>query len=179
MILPTLRLKIFTAFCTLTSCVHRSLSKDAAKLLVHTFISSRADCCNYLLNCASSHVIHKMQAVMNSAARLICSVGRFSHITSVMRDELPWLPVQQRIKYKIALLVYKFLHSTGPSYLSDCCTALTEANLRYRLHSVMHSDLVLPLTRTYRLGPCSFGSSGPSIWNSLPITVRGINLRPI
>ena len=117
-----------------------------------------------------------MQAIMNSAARFIFSVGPFDHITPVMKDKLHWLPVQQRIKYKIALLVYKNLHGTGPSYLSDCCAALTEANLRYRLRSVTHSDLVLPRTRTYRFSPRSFRSSGYSVWNSLPITVRNNNL---
>ena len=122
-------------------CVHRSLSKESAKLLVHALISSRVDYSNSLFYGASSHFIRKMQAVMilNSAAWLICSVGRFDHIIPVIRDELHWLPVQQRIKCKIALLVYKCLHGTGPSYLSDSCTALTEANLRHRLRSVRNA----------------------------------------
>ena len=68
--------------------VHRSLSKDAVKLLVHVFISSRVNYSNSLLYGASSHVIRKMQAVMNFAIRLICSIGRFNHITLVMKDEL-------------------------------------------------------------------------------------------
>ena len=144
-------------------CVHCFLSKDAAKLLVHAFISSRIDYCNSLLYGASSHVIRKMQAVMNSAARLICSVGRFNHITSVIRDEVYWLPVQQRIKYTIALLVYKCLRGTGLSYLSDCYTALTEANLCHRQRSVTHSYLVLPQTTNYHFGPRSFRSSGPNV----------------
>ncbi len=46
----------------------------------------------------------------------------FDHISSVLKDELHWLPVEYRIRYKLALLVYKCLHGTDPSYLTDIYT---------------------------------------------------------
>ena len=63
--------------------------------MVHAIISSRVDYCNSLLCGASSHIIRKMQTVINSAALLVYSVGRFDHVTPVMRDKLHWLPVQE------------------------------------------------------------------------------------
>jgi hypothetical protein len=36
---------------------------------------------------------------------------RFDHITPSMCDELHWLQVRQRVDYKVALLVYKWLHA--------------------------------------------------------------------
>jgi len=40
------------------------------------------------------------------------------HITPVLRH-LHWLPVRQRIKYKLAMTVYKCLHRLEPIYLAD------------------------------------------------------------
>jgi len=37
------------------------------------------------------------------------------HITPVLR-ELHWLPVRQRIRYKLAMTVYKCLHGLAPTY---------------------------------------------------------------
>jgi len=39
-------------------------------------------------------------------------------------------------------------------------------------HSATHGDLLLPMTRTVTYGPRSFAVSGPTIWNTLPSTLR-------
>ena len=156
--------------------IRRCVSQDAAKALVHAFISSRVDYCNSLLFGATDQVIRRLQIVMNAAARLIVGLRRSDHITPALRDTLHWLPVKQRIVYKIALLVYKCRHGMAPSYLSDYCTALTATNLHHELRSTTRSALYQPKTRTRTLGPRSFRSSGPAIWNSLPVTVTDSSL---
>ena len=45
---------------------------------------------------------------------------KFDHITPVLR-ELHWLPVRQRIRLKMAMIVYKCIHGLAPSYLADDC----------------------------------------------------------
>jgi len=40
--------------------------------------------------------------VLNAAARFVVGAGKFQHITPVLRDVLHWLPVRQRILYKVA-----------------------------------------------------------------------------
>ena len=143
-------------------------SPDAARTLVHAFISSRVDYSNALLYGATSYVICRLQAVPNAAARLITGVTRTEHITPVLRDVLHWLPVRQRIEYKIALLVFKCLHGIGPAYLSEWCTPLSATNTHHQPRSISRSDLHQPRTKTHRYGPRSFRSSSPSVWNSLP-----------
>jgi hypothetical protein len=81
-----------------------SLPRESAELLVHAFVSSRVDYCNSLLYGASTHVTRKLQAVLNTAARLITGLRRYDHITPALRDDLHWLLVKQRITYKVALL---------------------------------------------------------------------------
>ena len=156
--------------------VRHALTHDSAKMLAHALVSSRVDYCNSLLFGASAHVLRKMQAVLNAAARLVCDLGRFDHITPAMRNDLHWLPVRQCIEYKIALLVYKCLHGAAPLNLSDYSTAIMETNRRHKLRSISCGDLLQPRTRTHRLGPRSFRSSSPSVWNSLPVTVRDNSL---
>jgi len=85
----------------------------------------------------------------------------------VMR-ELHWLPVRQRIRFKTALLVFKFLHGLAPACLSEYCKLTTGHS---HLRSANMCLLSVPRTRT-TYGDRSFAISGPVAWNSLPVAVR-------
>ena len=154
------------------SFVQHSLSGKSAKMLVHAFVSSRVDYHSSLLYGARAHVTRKLQAVLNASVRLITGVGHYDHVTSVLRDRLHWLPVNQRIIYKIELHVYKCLHRTGPAYLKDYCITLTTDDLHLHLRFVVRGNIARPGARTCRLGPRSFGSASTSVWNFLPLFVR-------
>jgi hypothetical protein len=156
--------------------VRSSLTPSCANMLVHAFISSRVDYCNSLLYGVTAQLTRRLQSVMNAAARLVCELGRFDHITPAMRDELHWLPVVQRIKFKVALMVYKCLHGSGPAYLNECCIVVTADARQHHLRSVTRGDLLEPRTNTRRFGQRSFRSSGPAVWNSLPLHLRDFNL---
>jgi len=86
------------------------LSTDAAKTLVQAFISNRLDHCNSLLYGITDNLFRRLQAVQNAAARLITGVRRLEHITPVLR-QLHWLPVRQRVHFKLAVMVFKALHT--------------------------------------------------------------------
>ena len=53
----------------------------------------------------------------NCAARLVTRTRSSEHITPVLR-RLHWLPVRQRITYKILLLTYKALSGIVPKYIA-------------------------------------------------------------
>ena len=80
--------------------IRNSLSQDNAETLVNAFISSQLDFCNALLNGLPQSVIDWLQYVQNCAARLVTRTRSSEHITPVRR-RLHWLPVRQRITYKI------------------------------------------------------------------------------
>ena len=107
------------------------------------------DYCNSLLFGATATVARKLQAVLNASARYIGELRRFDHISLVLKDELHWLPVEYRIRYKLALLVYKCLHAAGPTYLPEHCTSLSETTLHYQLRAEAHGSLQQPRTRTH------------------------------
>ena len=80
------------------------------------------------------------------AARLVTSTRRRDHITPVLR-QLHWLPVRQRVDFKLALLVYKALHDATAAYLVDNCQLvssrrLRSANIDTAFHGPTHSSAI-------------------------------------
>src|SRR6218665_1125095 len=62
-----------------------------------------------------------MNRVLRSAARLIGRVSKFDHISAYMRDVLHWLPLRQRIEFRVSVLVWYSLIGQAPAYLTDLC----------------------------------------------------------
>ena len=151
--------------------VRRSLTTEVTKTLVHAFISSRLDYCNSLLFDIGEGLLNKLQHIQNSAARLVTGTRKFEHITPVL-CALHWLPIRQRIRFKIATFVYKCLHGLAPSYLADDCILISSMIGRQQLRSASSQLLFIPRTRTANLGPRAFGVSGPTVWNSLPAALH-------
>ena len=56
-----------------STMVRSSLTLEAAKILVHTFISSRLDYCNSLLYGIGDGLLKKLQTVENAATRIVTS----------------------------------------------------------------------------------------------------------
>ena len=88
------------------SRIRRFLSTDTTKALVHAFVTTRVDYCNSLLYGLPASHLNKVQRVLNAAARLVCRAPRYCRITPLL-CELHWLPVRQRISFKILLFVFR------------------------------------------------------------------------
>ena len=91
------------------------MSTNAAKTLVHAFVSSRLDYCNELLHGISEEL---MCHVQNATVRLVTGALRRDLITPILR-QLHWLPVRQRVQFKITVLVFPCLSANKPTYLAD------------------------------------------------------------
>ena len=79
---------------------------------------SRLDYCNSLLMGTPNSVIQPMQKIQNTAARLILRAPRHQNCTHLLQ-QFHWLPVSERIKYKIACMCYNAITGSAPSYLSE------------------------------------------------------------
>jgi len=84
------------------------LTVDLAQTLACSLILSGIDYCNAVLHGAPSGTIQKLQRVQNNASRVVLQVPRRSHANSLLQ-ELHWLPVEQRITYKLAVLTWNSL----------------------------------------------------------------------
>ena len=108
---------------------------------------------------------------------VVTGTKKFDHITPVLRD-LHWLPVRQRIKYKLAVTVYKCLRGLEPTYLADDCLAISAVAGKRHLQSTRTGTLSVLRTMT-TLGMRSFAVAGPVIWNSLPAALQTATLSPL
>ena len=150
------------------SRIRRYLDEDCVKSLVQSLIISRLDYGNVLLYGVSAKDLAKLQRVMNAAARIIAKKRPRDHITPVLKA-LHWLKIQERIEFKIALLVFKSLRGQGPQYLRDLISVYEPSrNLRSK-DSLL---LVEPKYKLERCGRRAFSRCGPRVWNSLPYSIR-------
>ena len=136
-------------------------------MLVHAFVSSKLDYCNSLLAGLNDELINRLQSVLRSSARLILKKRRFDPVSDDMRKRLHWLPIRQRIQFKLGLLVFKCLHGLAPPYLCDMISQVRSSDYSSRLRSAARGDLNVPRTHSVRMGPRGFAVAGPKLWNSL------------
>jgi len=93
-----------------------------------------------------------------------------------MHDTLHWMNFPQRVTFKLCLLTYKCLHGLAPDYLSRFCTLLTSVPGRPLLRSADANKLLVPQSCTTSFGLRSFGSSGPTAWNDMPVHLHNLDL---
>ena len=86
------------------------VSQASLKMLASSFILSRLDYCNSLLQYLPQVQTNRLQKLQNHAARIICRRPIRDHVTPLL-VYLHWLPVTARIDYKILALVYKCKHN--------------------------------------------------------------------
>ena len=124
---------------------------------------SKADYCNVLFTGLPSYLIKRLQAVQNHAARVVTMTRKFDRITPVLAS-LHWLPVEQRIIYKLCMLVFKSLHGSGPSYLRELIQPYQSD--RPGLRSEHKHLLSVPKVQHAKCGRRSFAYAGPQHWNT-------------
>jgi len=145
--------------------IRHLLTTELAQTLACSLILSRIDYCNAVLHGALSYSIKKLQRVQNNAARIVLEATRRSHASPLLRT-LRWLPVQQRIDYKVALRTFKVRSTSTPSYLR---LLIQDREHGRNLRSTT-TALCQPFTTT-TLAKRAFRCSAPAVWNSLPQAV--------
>ena len=96
--------------------IRNPIPPSIAITLANSLVSSRLDYCNSLYFSMSKQNIQKLQRVKNSLVRAITQTSKYRHITPILKD-LHWLPITQRIEYKISLHFQN--HHEWPAFLSD------------------------------------------------------------
>jgi hypothetical protein len=138
--------------------------------LVVSLVLSRLDYGSATLVGLPAYLISRLQSAMNAAARLVFSARKYDHVTPLLQ-ELHWLKMEQRIEYKLAVLVYRCLNGLAPSYLASDLQRVSDLASRRRLRSASTDALVIPPTRLSTVGDRAFPVAAARIWNSLPAYV--------
>ena len=129
---------------------------------------SRLDYCNVLMSSLPSTYITRLQCLQNWAARLVFEVDRKQSPKPLLKS-LHWLPIRQRISFKLLLFVYKCLHNQGPIYLTNCLSVYVP-NRQLR-SSNDYLRLVYPITRVLA-DDRTFTVAASKEWNKLSVYIR-------
>ena len=92
--------------------VRRSLDSKSAATLVHAFMSSCIDYCNVVLAESPKAITDKLQQVLNAAAHVVTETWKYNRgLTDILRNELYWLSVLQRVKFKLGTMMFRWWQS--------------------------------------------------------------------
>ena len=100
------------------SRIRKFLNRDTCHLVIRVLVLSKMDYGNALLYGSTHSDLQRLQRIQNWAAKLINCALKKDHATPYLR-ELHWLPVRERITFKILVYVYKCIHELAPPYLTS------------------------------------------------------------
>ena len=83
--------------------------------------------------------------------------------------ELHWLPVEQRVEFKILLFTYKVVNGMAPIYFQDL------SDLYRPCRSLRSGNMQLLKTQSYNVksyGFRTFSVCAPQLWNAFPRELR-------
>ena len=123
--------------------------------------------------CSTANKVKRMQHIPNSLARVVWCV-LLRTCSSVLLHQLHWLPVEFRIRFKLACLTYKALSTSKPTYMHALLTPYTPPRC---LRSSGTSLLAEPRYRTV-MGSRAYHISAAKERNRLPLSLHSSNSLP-
>ena len=140
--------------------IRKFLTISDMRSLVQAVIMSRIDNCNAVLYGIHECELKRLQRLQNSCARLIYGRRKYDHVSDLF-SKLHWLPIKQRIIFKLLLFVLKIFLGMAPQYLETSVTILDFDN----------RILLVPRVKT-AYGDRAFSVAAPRLWNALPTNLR-------
>jgi len=87
----------------------------------------------------------------------VCPSARIRGLSRLLRDDLHWLTIPQRVQYELVVSVHRYLRYGAPMYLADCCVPVSEVSGRQHLRSTSRRKLNIPRFRRNTV----YGHFGP------------------
>ena len=140
--------------------IRNMLTDEATSQLIHTSIAFRIDYCNYILYGMPDTILSDLQHIQNTAARIITKCGDCNYPSINLLKKFHWLPVRQRITYKILILTFKAYHKTAPQYTCICDLIIVRTYNR-AVRSNNSFALVVPMIKLKHYGERSFSYAAP------------------
>ena len=104
-----------------------------------------------------------LQKIQNFAARFVLLAPRNHHSTPLL-EKLHWLPISERIKYKVACRGFSAISGFGPAYLSELLHVYTPSRTLRSSSDTRMLEIQQYKRKTH--GFRTLSCFGPHIWNS-------------
>jgi len=141
------------------------------KAMAVAIVGSRLDYCNSVLYGMSQANISRLQRVQNILARVVVRAPWTVSSLDIRRD-LHWLPVSQRITFKLCFNYSPHLENTLH------CPSSVPVRTNHPPRALRSSNtnlLARPTGITSNFTSRAFSVSAPSAWNSLPTHIRSLD----
>jgi len=76
--------------------------------------------------------------------------------------QLQWLPVKQRVQYKLCMIMYSIHFRLAPLYITELVSTVAAQKSRPGLRSADTTNYVQPRTRK-KVGERAFSYAGPAV----------------
>ena len=133
-------------------------------------VLSRLDHCNAVFAGLPAMTLAPLQRILHATARTVLDLKLGDHLTPALRG-LHWLPITERIQYKLCLLVHKMFVGHAPDYIASLLMPASDIPSRLSLRSSSNCDLVIPRT-SRKIGDRAFSFAAPRAWNRLPTDLK-------
>ena len=148
------------------------LSINTAQEIGLALVMSNKDYCNGVLYGSQNSVLQLFQITQNRCTNMILYKDKYSSSTDA-RYTLHWLPIKDRILYKLLCVAFKCVHSLGPIYLNEMFVQNVPQR-RLRSNSTKEITYIVPRNKNKTFGYRSFSFGGSYEWNNLPNELKCI-----
>ena len=133
-------------------------------LVINALVFSKLLYCSSVWSSTTGKNIKKLQYIQNFAARIISGHGKYDHVTPILK-ELHWIPVNEHLYYRDAILAFKYMNGMVPEYLSSQFTTRGTVSGRITRQS---GQVNVPLF-TSAAGQKTFQYRIAKLWNGTTI----------
>ena len=146
------------------------LLTDSAFEILLLSLCTPSGLCKHTLAWTTSNNHRQFHSIQNMCAYLVLRRSKRSSITQYFKD-LYWLPICQRIEFKILTLTYQCLNKQVPEYLQNLLVEMP--NQRSGLRSELtYKKLLIPFMKRKTFGQRSFSAAASTLWNGLPLNFK-------
>ena len=149
--------------------IKQYLIQDTTQTLVLGIVMSHLDYSNAIFSGLPDKDMANLQRIQNAGAKLVLQKDKLPSSTQCL-CALHWLPIRERIDYKILTLVLKSLNNQAPVYLQDLlCKCPKKRSLQ---SDSIYRRLIVPFTKHKTLAAHSFSVRGPTLLGQLPNNIK-------
>ena len=146
--------------------IRKYINNNTCHILVRSLALSHLDYCNSMLAGLPKKSLNEMQCIQNIGAKMILNKKSRDSTTECLK-EVYWWQIQQRIGFKMLIIVFKSLNKQTPKYLQELIVKKEQRREGLR-SSTKHNLLEVHTTKRKTFKRRAFSTYGPTKWNQLP-----------